>query len=244
MKKRRNQNRKRALTAKSQMNDQLRFQITESFKAIRTNIMFSLLTDGCKKVVVSSSLAGEGKTTTAVHTAISLAQMDTRVLLIDADLRKPKVNQFFHLKNTPGLTNYFGNLTQLKDIQQPTDYKNLTVICSGVAVPNPSELLASEKMAELLKELETSYDYIVVDSPPVNVVVDAIPLIKLCNGVILVVRQGSSTYPELNKTIKNLEMIDAKILGIILNGMTAKSKGGYRYGYQKNGYGGYSTDGY
>lgn len=242
MKKR--QNNKRILNAKLQMDDQLRFQITESFKAIRTNIMFSLLTDGCKKMVVSSSLAGEGKTTTAVHTAISLAQMETRVLLIDADLRKPKVNQFFHMKNTPGLTNYFGNLTPLQDILQKTAYKNLSVICSGVAVPNPSELLASEKMAGLLSELETRFDYIVIDTPPLNVVVDAVPLIKLCNGVILVVRQSSSTYPELNKTIKNLEMIDAKILGIILNGMAAKSKGGYRYGYQKYGYGNYSGYGY
>jgi capsular exopolysaccharide synthesis family protein len=238
------QKKNRTSAAKIQMNDQLKFQITESFKAIRTNIMFSLLTDGCKKIVVSSSLAGEGKTTTAVHTAISLAEMETRVLLIDADLRKPKVHQFFHLKNTPGLTNYFGNMTPLENILQRTDYKNLSVICSGVSVPNPSELLASEKMAELLRELETRFDYIVIDTPPLNVVVDAVPLIKLCNGVILVVRQGSSTYPELNKTVKNLEMINAKILGIILNGMAAKPKGGYRYGYQKYGYGDYSTYGY
>lgn len=229
---------------KSKMNEQLQFQITESFKAIRTNIMFSFLTDGCRKVVVSSSLAGEGKTTTAVHTAISLAQMETRVLLIDADLRKSKVNQFFHLKNTPGLTNYFGNMTQLQDILRPTEYPNLSVICSGVAVPNPSELLASEKMAALLKELETRFDYIVIDTPPLNVVADALPLIKLCDGVVLVVRQGTSTYPELNKTIKNLEMVDARILGIILNGMVPKSKGGSRYGYGKYGYGDYSSYGY
>lgn len=241
---RKRQSTKRALTSKSQINDQLRFQITESFKAIRTNIMFSLLTDGCKKVVVSSSLAGEGKTTTAVNTAISLAEMETRVLLIDADLRKPKVHQFFHLKNTPGLTNYFGGLTPLEDVLQKTDYKNLSVICSGIEVPNPSELLASEKMTGLINKLETQFDYIVIDTPPINIVADAIPLIKLCNGVILVVRQGSSTYPELNKTIKSLEIIDAKILGVILNGIDTKSKGGYRYGYQKYGYGNYSTNEY
>ena len=226
-----------------QIDSSLRFQISEAYKLARTNLMFSLLKEGCKKIVVSSSVSGEGKTTTAVHLAISLAQMNARVLLIDADLRKPKVNQFFSFNNTPGLTNYFGHQFELQKILHNTDYDSLSVICSGVMVPNPSELLASEKMTALLAELESQYDYIVIDTPPVNIVADALPLVKQCDGVVLVVRRGFSTYPELNKTIKNLEMINAKILGVIFNSAASGGKGNYRYGNGKYGYG-YGNYGY
>ena len=226
----------------SKMDEQLRFQINEAYKTVRTNIMFSLLKDGCKKIVISSSLANEGKSTTAVHIALSLAQMDTKVLLIDADLRKSKIFQFFNLKNSPGLTNYLGRMADLEAILHSTEYKNLTVMCAGVMVPNPSELLASEHMQILLGELEKKFDYIVIDTPPLNVVVDALPLIKVCEGVVLVVRANESTYPELNKTVKNLEMVDAKILGIILNGIAPQSKSGYYY--KKYGYENYGTYGY
>ena len=230
----------RANVQKTKMDANLKFKITESYKVVRTNIMFSLLKQGCKKVVVSSSMAAEGKTTTAVHVAISLAQMNLKVLLIDADLRKPKVNQFFNFDNTPGLTNFLGHMSEVETIIHKTDYENFSVICAGVVVPNPSELLASDGMVEFLKEMENQYDYIIIDTPPLNVVVDALPLIKLSDGVILVVREGSSTYPELNKTIKSLEMVDAKILGIILNGTKITNKESYRYRYEK--YGKYESD--
>jgi capsular exopolysaccharide synthesis family protein len=216
------------------MDTGLRFKVTESYKAVRTNIMFSLLKKGCKKLVISSSLAGEGKTTTAVNISISLAQMNLKVLLIDADLRKPKVNQFFELKNTPGLTNFLGHMSERDEIIHRTEYKNLSVICSGVIVPNPSELLSSEEIASFFKETETQFDYIVIDTSPINEVIDALPLIKLSDGVILVIREGASTYPELNKTIKSLEFVDAKILGLILNGTKAEGKS-YRYRREKYG---------
>ncbi len=220
----------------SNTDSDLKFKITESYKVVRTNIAFSLLKEGCKKIVVSSSLSGEGKTTTSVNVAISLAQMDVKVLLIDADLRKPKVNHFFNLSNTPGLTNYLGNMSDISKMIHTTKHDNLSVICAGITVPNPSELLASDRMVNFLKEMEARFDYIVIDTPPLNVVVDALPLIKLSDGVILVVREGSSTYPELNRTIKGLEMVDAKILGFILNGSKVEQKGSYRYRYEKYGY--------
>lgn len=228
--------------SKQVMDSQLNFQITEAYKAVRTNIMFSLISDGCKKIVISSSLAGEGKTTTAVHTAISLAQVNKKILLIDADLRKPKIHQFFNTKNTPGLTNYLAHMADLGNIIHSTSYKNLSLLCSGATVPNPSELLASVKMTDLLNCLAKEFDYIIMDTPPINVVVDALPLIKQSDGVVLVAREGSSTYPELNKTIKEIEVINAKILGIILNGIVSKGKGGY--GYKSYGYGNYGTYGY
>ncbi len=233
--------RQRAIISNTQMDAKLKFKVTESYKVVRTNIMFSLLKPGCKKVVVSSSLSGEGKTTTAVHVAISLAQMNLKVLLIDADLRKPKVNQFFDFNNTPGLTNFLGHMSEMEQIVHKTEYQNLSVICAGVIIPNPSELLASDEMAAFLKEVETQFDYIIIDTPPLNVVVDALPLIKLSDGVILVVREDSSTYPELNKTVKSLEMVNAKILGIILNGTKGQGKGSYQYRYGQ--YDGYETYG-
>lgn len=213
--------------------DNNRFNISESFKVVRTNIMFSLLNQGCKKIVISSSMAGEGKTTTAVHIAVSLAQMNSKVILLDTDFRKPKVNQFFHLDSTPGLTNFLGHMADFDNIVQRTDYPTLSVICAGATVPNPSEMLASAGMSQILAKLENQYDYIVMDTPPLNIVVDAMQLIKQSDGVVLVVRASSSTYPELNRTIKGLEMVDAKILGFVLNGVDRKEKMGYRYGYGK-----------
>ena len=224
-------------------NPDLLFRVTESYKVARTNVMFSLLKEGCKRAVISSPMAGEGKSMTAVHLSVALAETDAKVLLIDADLRKPKVNQYFRLKNTPGLTNYLGHLCREEDILHKTEYSNLTVACAGVTVPNPSELLASGKMKAFLNEVGGQFDYVIIDTPPLNVVADALPLIKNSDGVILVVRSGTSTYPELNKTVKSLEMVNAKILGIILNAVEQKD-GHSGYGYGKYGYyGSYGTYG-
>lgn len=226
-------------TGQSLPNDVIRperkFEITEAYKLIRTNIMFSLLKDGCKTIVISSSQSREGKTTTAINVAVSLAQTDAKVLLIDADLRKPRVGQFFNYKEAPGLTNYLGKLVSLPEVLHQTEFSNLSVLCSGVNVPNPSELLASEKMASFLTEMESGYDYIVIDTPPLNVVVDALPLIKLSDGVILVVRERYSTFPQLNQSIRNVELIGGKILGIVLNDSKSRGKGLDQY--EKYGYG-------
>lgn len=218
------------------------FEITEAYKLIRTNIMFSILKDGCKKIVLSSSQSREGKTTTAINVAVSLSQTGSKVLLIDADLRKPRVGQFFDYKDAPGLTNYLGKLSSLPESLHQTAFNNLSVLCSGVNVPNPSELLASEEMASFLTEMESCYDYIVIDTPPLNVVVDALPLIKLSDGVILVVRERYSTFPQLNQSIRNVELIGGKILGMILNDSKSKGKGLDQY--KKYGYGSAYYDAY
>ena len=213
---------------------ELKFKVAESYKTIRTNMMFSIIKSGCKTIVISSSQPNEGKSTGTVNIAISLAQANFKVLLIDTDLRKPKVHRFLDISNTPGLTNYLGGMNKITDVLHTTQYANLNVICAGVLVPNPSEILASEHMSDLLKSLEAQYDYILLDSTPLNVVSDALPLIKNSDGVILMVRDGLSTYTELTKTVRKLEMIDAKILGLVLNGVKADKKGRYKNGY---GYG-------
>lgn len=229
-----NQQRKRTTVLNTQLDPDTKFKVTESYKVARTNLSFSILKDGCKKIVITSSLAGEGKSTTAVNVAISLAQqVDVKVLLIDCDLRKPQVSRFFSLKNSPGLTDYLGKMAALQDISHRIEEDNLTVICSGTMVPNPSELLASAAMEGLLNSLEKYYDYIILDTPPINVVIDALPLMKITDGVVLVVKEGSSTHPELAKTIEKLERVDAKILGIILNGAKMESKDNYKYHYER-----------
>ncbi|NLJ32206.1 MAG: CpsD/CapB family tyrosine-protein kinase [Clostridiales bacterium] len=225
---------KRTTVLNSQMDPDMKFKVTESYKVARTNLSFSVVKKGCKKIVFTSSLTGEGKSTTSVNVAISLSQqVNVKVLLIDADLRKPKVNRFFNLKSTPGLTNYLGGMNTLEDVVQPTESPNLSVICSGTIVPNPSELLSSEQMAALLARAEKDYDYIIIDTPPINIVIDALPLIKLCDGVVIVVKENSSTHPELRKTVETLERAGAKILGIILNGARMEAKDNYKYRYER-----------
>lgn len=197
---------------------QLKFQVTEAYKTIRTNLLFSVLKSGCKRIVFSSSVPGEGKSTVSVNTAISLAQVDSRVLLIDCDLRKPTVQRFFGVPNTPGLTNLLGGMNTLEQVMMDTRYPSLKLICSGTSVPNPSELLASQQMQDLLSSLEEQFDYIIFDTPPINVVSDALPLVKTSDGVVLVVREKVSDFVEIDKVVDSLRMIDAKILGFVYNG--------------------------
>lgn len=227
------------------MDPGLKFRVEEAYKSIRTNIMLSVMKKGCKIIVVSSSMANEGKTTTTTNLAISISQADQRVLLIDGDLRKPKVHHYFSIPNAPGLTNYLGasvnsraaQKVDLFSIIHPTEYKNLCVITSGSIPPNPGEMLGSEPMADFLKEVSEHFDYIIIDTPPINVVSDALPVIRESDGVVMVVRANASTHPELHKALDALKFIDAKILGFVVNYESEKRS---KYGYYKYGYSDYT----
>lgn len=254
----------RLLLENSDIQPTLKFRIEEAYKSIRANIMFSVIKKGCKTIVVTSALPNEGKTTTTVNLAVSISQADQRVLLIDGDLRKPKIHKYFSLPNSPGLTNYLSDSFSGKSkidlfgVIHPTQYENLSVLCSGAVPPNPAELLGSEIMANFLENVSKDFDYIIIDTPPVNVVSDALPLIRESDGVVLVVRSNQSTHPELQKALSALEFIDAKILGFVFNFTESKagkySRGSYSYNgygkkysyYSKYGYsyGGYNTYGY
>lgn len=222
----------------------LKFRIEESYKSIRTNIMLSVIKNGCKTIVVSSSNAGEGKTTTSINLAISLSQADQRVLLIDGDLRKPKIHHYFSIPNAPGLTNFLSDVANNKsrnadlfNTVHPTEIANLSIITSGSIPPNPAEILGSELMSEFLKEISKHFDYIIIDTPPINVVSDALPVVRMSDGIIVVVKSNSSTHPELAKTIEALKFIQANILGFVVNFVENKSsRYSKKYGYTYTAY--------
>lgn len=240
----------RFLLGNAPINPALKFRIEESYKSIRANIMFSVMKKGCKKIIVTSSAPNEGKTTTTVNLAVTISQADQKVLLIDGDLRKPKIHHYFAVANSPGLTNHLSNVisgkgsTDLFGVIRPTEYDNLSILCAGSIPPNPAELLGSEIMAEFLEEISRDFDYIIIDTPPINVVSDALPLIRESDGVVLVVRSNKSTHPELQKTLSALEFIDAKILGFVVNFTDSKSGSYYsKGGYSSGQYGSYGTYG-
>ncbi len=208
----------------------LKFQTTEAYKKARTNIAYSIIKKGCKRIIFTSSFKSEGKTTTAINVAIALAQqVNTKVLVIDCDLRRPAVHTTMELKSKAGLVNYFNDECSFEDLITKSENENLDFITFGAIPPNPSELLASDAMAELVKEFSKKYDYIIFDTPPINMVVDIVPLIGLSDGVVFVVKNNDTTYPEFNKAIDMIKRNNGKLLGVIINGIptTETKKGGY-----------------
>lgn len=216
----------------------LAFQIRESYKTARTNIAYSIIKKGCKKILFTSGSKGEGKTITAVNTAKALAQqVGTNVLIIDCDLRRPQLHSVFKISSAPGLANYLNEECSLESIIQHTNQERLDAVCYGIVPPNPSELLSSQAMADFIEEAEKHYDYIIFDTPPISVVIDAIPVIKLSDGVVVVIRNNVTTYPELQRTLDTVTRSGGKNLGVIINKVdsleTKKYKKGYgsTYGY-------------
>lgn len=208
----------------------LKFQTVEAYKKARTNIVYSIVKKGCKRIIFTSSFKSEGKTTTALNVAIALSQqMGTKVLVIDCDLRRPTIHTSMDLKPAYGLVNYFNNECTADEVITKSEYENLDFITFGAIPPNPSELLSSGAMEELVGELEKKYDYILFDTPPINMVVDLVPLIRLSDGVVFVVKNNDTTYPEFNKAVEMIRRNKGKILGVIINGIptTETKKGGY-----------------
>ena len=219
------------------------FEIVEAYKALRANLLFSLASSQKKIVLVSSSEPGAGKSTTCSNLAVLMAQMGSRVLLVDADLRKPTLHRHFHVSKSEGLTRHLINLSTWKDIVQKDVAPNLDLITSGPIPPNPSELLGSARMVQFLNQAAEEYAYVFVDTPPINVVTDGLVLAARASGTILVCRQNSTTYDELEEAVKNIENVNGNLLGVIINDY--KQVGTERkrqYYYKKYGYGyGYGT---
>jgi capsular exopolysaccharide synthesis family protein len=212
----------------------------EAYRTARTNLIFSVFKKGCKKIAVASSVSMEGKTLTSVNIAVALSkQLDIRVLLIDCDLRKPRVHRLFKTENVPGLSDYLCDMCSLDDIVQKVEFENLNVICSGTIPPNPSELIASSVFVNFLEDMEKLYDYIIIDTSPLVLVADALSIVRLVDGVILTAVAGVSIHPVFSKTLEMIKNMDAKVAGVILHGVE-KGKRGYKYKYKYEYYAGYA----
>lgn len=205
------------------LKEQTPFQIAESYKQVRTNLLFSLAAQESNIILFSSALPGEGKSTTCVNLAIAMAQTGSKVLLIDADMRKPVQHKLLQLPNTKGLSTLLVGIHNEEEAIQKNVEPDLDVITSSTLPPNPTELLGSSKMETVLKKLSEKYDYIFIDAPPVNVVADALILSKFTAGVIIVTRQKYCTYPELNKAVDKVKFTGANILGIVINHTSEKN---------------------
>ncbi len=207
---------------------------SEAYRQIRTNLQYVSVDNPPKVIVVTSSVSGEGKTTTAINLALVLAQSGQRVALIEADLRRPRVIRYLQLVGGAGLTNILAGKAHLSELLQPWGDGKLSVLASGPNPPDPSELLGSEQMGHLLEELRESHDYVVIDAPPLLPVTDAAVLAVLADGVVLITRWGQTKREQLRAAAAMVRVIDVRVLGTVLNMIPARGGGGYGYGY---GYG-------
>lgn len=193
------------------------FQIVEAYKTARTNLLFALAPHNKKIVLISSSEPNAGKSTVSSNLAITLAQNGVRVLLIDADLRKPSQHRTFRVKKHNGLSRVLSGELSFEDCVCREVAKGTDLLPSGSLPPNPSELLGSETMANLLDKLAKEYDYILIDTPPLAVVSDSLVLCEKAAGIVLVTRQGQTTYDELRSSIESIKNVNGNLLGVIIS---------------------------
>ena len=225
------------------LNNKTSFHVREAYKALRTNLIFSLPSDTCKKIVITSALASEGKSTNALNLAITFAEMDARVLIIDCDLRRPNLARLLDVPNAPGLSNYLVGLNSSDEIIHKTTYNNLSIITAGNIPPNPVELLSSENMGRLIEKLETEFDYIFLDTPPVNLVIDTIVISKYVHGIVLIALQNSTDKEALRYALKQIKFAGSKVLGFVLNGVVFGANGDYKNENKKKYYRYYTAKG-
>ena len=220
-------NRQRLINANST------FDVVESYKEIRTNIVFSMAKKGCKVIAISSSVAGEGKSTTCFNTAITFAETKSKILVMDCDLRRPNINKLLDIDNSKGLSNVLVGEESVESVIKKTEYPCVDVITRGVIPPNPAELISSEAMEGVVDKLRDKYDYILVDTPPVYLVTDTMLITKYVDGVIMVVRQNFVERKILQDCVNKLKFADAKLIGFIFNDVDmSKQRYNYKAGYE------------
>ena len=199
----------------------------EAFRSLRTNLQFIDAANHPRTLVITSSLAGEGKSTMSANLALTMAQGGSRVCLVEADLRRPKVLDYLGLEGSVGLTDALIGRADVFDVIQPYGGTNLWVLGAGPIPPNPSELLGSTAMRSTLNHLAARFDYVVIDAPPVLPVTDAVVLSSLVDGAIVVVGSGTVQRDQLAHTVESLESVAGRVLGLVLNRVPAKAGGGY-----------------
>ena len=210
----------------------LSFAAAEAYKLLRTNLEFSLpANNGCQIIGVTSALRGEGKSTTSINIAYTIAQTGKKVLLLEADLRLPTVAKRLRIHTRPGLSIWMVGQCNGNDVLQSSGLNpNLWVITAGDTPPNPAELLGSDPMAAVLKALSESFEIIVVDLPPVTAVSDALIVSKHLNGMIVVVRQNYCERSAVGEVVRQLRFAGTKILGFVMTGADTQKKTYKHYG--------------
>lgn len=211
---------------------QPRSPIAEAYRVLRTNLRFSGIENPNGALLVTSSGPGEGKSTTAANLATTIAQGGKRVILVDCDLRRPSQHQLFNVSNDVGLTDLFlDDAPPLSKVWKTTSVPTLRLLTSGTIPPNPSEMLDSKRMSELLAELRDQADMVVIDSPPVLVVADASILGSRCSGALLVVDSGKTRIDVARRALNTLKQANVKMLGTVVNKLSTRRSSGYYYNY-------------
>lgn len=221
--------RKHILTPKSG------FYLQEAYRALRTNVNFALADiEGSKVVMVTSALQSEGKSLTALNLAIALGQTDQKVLVIDCDMRRPKLARLLNLSAPAGLSNVLMDYSLLDVAVINSEEYGIDFVLAGDIPPNPAELLSSGRMQKLLERMRKQYDYVIIDTPPVDLVVDAVAMSSLCDGVLFVVRANQSERGAVIHGMDQLEYAGANVIGFVFNGVTAETTRGYgKYRYRQ-----------
>nr|WP_325048668.1 CpsD/CapB family tyrosine-protein kinase [Peribacillus glennii] len=213
--------------------NQPKLHITEQYRLVRTNILFSSVDRNLKTIIVTSPEPSEGKTTTAANLAIVLAQQGKHVLLVDADLRKPSVHHSFKVSNIQGLTSVLTKKTDLEEAIYKTHVPFLNILTSGPIPPNPAEILDSKAMEMIIEKLKGMFEFVIFDTPPVLAVTDSQIIANKCDGIVMVVASGKTNKEHAVKTKELLEKTKSKIIGVVVNGVDSK-RDGYYYEYGKN----------
>jgi capsular exopolysaccharide synthesis family protein len=211
----------------------------EAFRAVRTNVRLSIASDRMRTLLVTSARAGDGKTLVASNVAVALALADQRVMLIDADLRRPRLHEVFHVPQQKGLTDLLVGQATAADTIRRTDAPNLHLLPAGTTSPNPSELLDSTRFAEFLAHLEKYFDWVVLDSPPLMPVTDALVIANKVNGVLLVATAEATPLPALRTALDQLRRSRVPVLGTVLNQVDLKRRAYYYTEYYHREYDAY-----
>ncbi|MBR0200425.1 MAG: CpsD/CapB family tyrosine-protein kinase [Oscillospiraceae bacterium] len=212
------------------------YDVNEAMKLLRTNLQFC--GKDKKVIMITSTLADEGKSTVSINLCRSLAQLGSRVILLDADMRKSVLaDRVTREKNLPGLSHLLSGRSGLEDVLMETDMENFHIILAGRVPPNPAELLSGTRMQKLIEICREEYDYVIVDCPPINLVVDAAVVAPLCDGIVMVVSSGNVPYRLAQGALDQLQATGCPILGAVLNMVDQKNeKYYYRRGYYNKDY--------
>jgi tyrosine-protein kinase Etk/Wzc len=222
--------------------------LAEAYRRLRTNVLYAQLDRPLKSFLVTSANPSEGKSTTIANLAIAFAQAEKKILLVDADMRRPTIHTQFGLSKNPGLTDIFVGTSTFDEVVNKNVVENLDVLCCGTTPPNPAELLGSKRMQDFIRQMSARYDLLLFDSPPLLAVTDAAVLSTGVDGAILVVSAGSTRAAAIQRATEFLTAVGGKVLGVVLNNFDVKKAyggyyGSYRYGYYGYGYGYYHTNG-